>query len=154
MKKILFPIRALHHRLGTRPALERLTARRTFSPKVVVSTSLAFLVRPVSCSCRILPSPLPNRYPRPRGGLPSPPPVSRDLDGDGGGLLRAHTCRPAFVLFLAAVAYSDPIRPPFRGQTRHCSDVNPAPLPTGLRPAFRADSGPFSWMGRNVSGLS
>ena len=31
------------------------------------------------------------------------PPVVRDLDGDGGGLLRTHTCRPAFVFFLAAV---------------------------------------------------
>src|SRR5512135_2291551 len=31
------------------------------------------------------------------------PPVSRDLGGDGSGLLRTHTFRPAFVLFLAAV---------------------------------------------------
>src|SRR5271169_1867516 len=31
------------------------------------------------------------------------PAVLRDLDGDGGGLLRAHTFRPSFVLFLAAV---------------------------------------------------
>jgi len=47
------------------------------------------------------------------------------------------------------IAYSDPIRPPFRGQTGHCSDVNPATLPRGIRPLFRADSGHFSWMGRN-----
>ena len=41
-------------------------------------------------------------------------------------------------------AYSDAIRPPFRGQTGHCSDVNPATVPRGIRPAFRADSGHFS----------
>ena len=46
-------------------------------------------------------------------------------------------------------AYSDAIRPPFRGQTGHCSDVNPATIPRGIRPAFRADSGHFSWVGRN-----
>ena len=46
-------------------------------------------------------------------------------------------------------AYSDAIRPPFRGQTGHCSDVNPATVPRGIRPAFRADSGHFSWVGRN-----
>ncbi|MBI5117925.1 transposase, partial [Candidatus Poribacteria bacterium] len=47
------------------------------------------------------------------------------------------------------IAYSDAIRPPFRGQTGHCSDVNPATIPRGIRPVFRADSGHFSWVGRN-----
>jgi len=49
----------------------------------------------------------------------------------------------------ALFAYSDAIRPPFRGQTGHCSDVNPATIPRGIRPAFRADSGHFSQVGRN-----